>query len=69
MASMTSEFGNAVPTSGRGFFGRLFDAMIEARTREAQHRVNAYLLSLGGQTLTDLGYDRATLRRGGPIRR
>ena len=44
-----------------GLFARILQRIIDARTLQAQHYVNAYLRSLDAKTLADLGYDRAEL--------
>lgn len=49
--------------AGRGFFRNAFDALIEARSKQAQRHVNAALLMLDDEQLAARGYDRATLRR------
>lgn len=45
----------------RGTFSRLFQRMVEARQRQADRMVSAYLLTLDERTLGQLGYDRAML--------
>lgn len=45
----------------RGGFSRLFQRMVEARQRQADRTVSAYLLTLDDRTLEQLGYDRAML--------
>ncbi|MDH3195764.1 MAG: hypothetical protein OEL78_05570 [Hyphomicrobiales bacterium] len=40
---------------------RMFQALIDARTLQAQHYVNTYLRSLDDKTLAKLGYDRADI--------
>lgn len=52
-----------VTQAGRGFFRSAIDAMVEARSRQAQRQVNAALLMLDDEELAARGYDRATLRR------
>lgn len=45
----------------RGTFSRMFQRMIEARQRQADRMVSAYLLTMDDRTLAQLGYDRAML--------
>ena len=45
----------------RGFFSRVFSAMIDARMREAERRVAAQLISFDDRTLEALGYKRSDL--------
>lgn len=45
----------------QGFFSRLFNAMVEARMREAERRVAAQLASFDDRTLAALGYERSDL--------
>jgi len=51
--------------NGRGFFRNAFEALIEARTRQAQRIVNGALLSLDDETLKANGYSRSELRKSG----
>lgn len=53
--------------SGRGFFRNALEAIIAARTAEAERYVNDALLSLDDYTLKANGYTRGALkhRRGG----
>lgn len=48
-----------------GFFRNALDAIIAARTMEAERYVNGVLLSLDDQTLQKHGYSRAELARRG----
>ncbi|MEO8652268.1 MAG: hypothetical protein ABI391_08185 [Hyphomicrobiaceae bacterium] len=43
-------------TPARGFFGRMFDRFVSARTRHAQVQVQAYLARLSDARLKDLGF-------------
>ena len=47
----------------RGFWGRLFDKMIEARQAQARRQIAAYLSQLSDEQRKDLGYPTATDRR------
>jgi hypothetical protein len=53
--------------SGHGFFRNAFDAIVAARTAEAERYVNDALLMLDDDTLKANGYTRGALkhRRGG----
>lgn len=42
---------------------RLMSRVIEARQRQAERAINAYLLSLDDETLERLGYERKQLQR------
>jgi len=44
-----------------GIFARMYKALVDARMREAERKVTAYLLTMDDRTLADLGYDRAKL--------
>jgi hypothetical protein len=46
-----------------GFFRNAFDALVEARARQASRYVNGALLMLDDETLNAHGYDRAQLKR------
>lgn len=54
-----------MPTKSRGFFRNAYDAMMEARQRQANQYVNGALLMLDDETLKARGYSRAELRRKG----
>jgi hypothetical protein len=56
-----ADLGVATSRRERGTFSRLFQRMIEARQRQADRAVSAYLLSLDDRTLKEHGYDRAML--------
>ena len=58
----SADIGVATGRRERGTFSRLFQRMIEARQRQADRTVSAYLLSLDDRTLKELGYDRAMLQ-------
>jgi len=47
----------------QGFFRNVFDALVEARTRQAQRQVNTFLLTLDDATLAANGWDRRALSR------
>ena len=69
IAFTNSAFKDAAPVKSRpSFFAGLFGTMISARERQAKRYVNGYLLSLDEQTLTELGYDRATIESEGAAR-
>ena len=61
MAFATMDFPSAEAKPRKSIWTRMFDALVEARMREAQRVVNGHLLSMDDQTLENLGYDRATL--------
>mgnify|MGYP001826715464 CR=1 FL=1 len=63
MAFATSDFTSVETEKRPGIFTRFFDAMVAARTRQAERSVAEYLLSFDEKTLKDLGYDRAELRK------
>lgn len=46
----------------RGFLARMFDAMVEAREREAERLIRDHLATLDAETLRQWGYDPRTLR-------
>ncbi|MBO6716824.1 MAG: hypothetical protein JJ913_02580 [Rhizobiaceae bacterium] len=48
--------------AGRGFFRRAFDAMVEAREKQAQRYVNGALMMLDDETLRTHGVSRDQLR-------
>jgi predicted signal transduction protein with EAL and GGDEF domain len=50
----------------KSFFTRLGTRLMEARKRQADRAVAAYLLSLDDETLQRLGYDRRELERRDP---
>lgn len=47
------------------FFSDFGRRLMEARAREARRRVNDILLSMDDKSLSQLGYERAELRRKG----
>jgi len=49
--------------SRNGFFRSAFEALVQARQREAERYVNGVLLSLDDETLKSHGYNRAELSR------
>lgn len=49
----------------RGLFARMFNAMVEAREREAERLIREHLSTLDDETLRMWGYDPSTLRRTG----
>lgn len=49
----------------RGFFRSAMDAIVEARTRQADRYVNSALLMLDDETLKANGYNPDELRRRG----
>jgi hypothetical protein len=49
--------------SKKGMLHNAFDAMVNARARQASAYVNGALLMLDDNTLKSYGYDRAELRR------
>jgi hypothetical protein len=58
-----SEYGYAgARPRRRGFLARMFDAMVEAREREAERLVRNHLASLDKDVLRMWGYDPKTLR-------
>ena len=57
----SADVGAATSRRERGTFSRVFQRMIEARQRQADRAVSAYLLSFDDRTLKELGYDRAML--------
>lgn len=63
MAFATSDFASVETEKRSGFFTRFFNAMVEARTRQAERVVAEHLLSFDDKTLKDLGYDKADLRK------
>lgn len=63
MAFATMDFPTAEAKTRKNVWKRMFDALVEARMREAQRMVNTHLLSMDDETLKNLGYDRATLRK------
>ena len=46
-----------------GLFRRVFDRLVEARSRQAEAFVQAHLRTLDAETLARLGYDRVELTR------
>lgn len=63
---MTTLAATGLPAEGsgrRGAVARLIDAIIEARSRQAERIVAVYLLRLDDATLQALGRDRADLER------
>lgn len=50
--------------NGRGFFRNAVDALIEARTRQADRYVKGALLRLDDATLAANGYSREELQKG-----
>jgi hypothetical protein len=56
-------------TNEPGFFRSVFNAVVEARQREADRYVNGVLLSLDDETLKSHGYSRAELSRRGTSNR
>ena len=52
---------------GKGFFARLLDAMVRARSLQAKRYVNSYLLTLDDKTLEAAGFNRAELEREGSL--
>ncbi|PHP67577.1 hypothetical protein CSC94_07695 [Zhengella mangrovi] len=54
-----------MPTKSRGFLRNAYDAMVEARQRQANQYVNGALLMLDDETLKARGYSRSDLRRKG----
>lgn len=49
----------------RGFFRNAMDALVEARTRQADRYVSGALLMLDDETLRAHGYNRDELKRRG----
>lgn len=49
----------------KSIFHSAFDAMVEARSRQAQNYVNGALLMLDDETLRARGYDRKELQKRG----
>ena len=60
MTFATADFASvqAEKEKKQGFFSRVLNAMIEARTREADRLIAAQLQAMDDRTLRDLGYDR-----------
>jgi hypothetical protein len=57
-------------TAAGGLLRRVFDAIIEARTRSARRRIAVHLESVGDAQLADLGFsaaDIASIRAGEPV--
>ncbi len=48
---------------GRSVLGRVFDAIVESRTRKAERIVSNHLIGLDADMLKAHGLDRAALRR------
>jgi len=77
MATTTSPMeyaGTAAPTKtaapARGFFGRILDRVIEARIKQAEVQVQAYMAQLSDARLKDLGFsadETKALREKGAI--
>jgi hypothetical protein len=63
MAFATSDFASVETEKRPGIFARFFNAMVAARTRQAERFVAEHLLSFDEKTLKDLGYDKAELRK------
>jgi hypothetical protein len=63
MAYATTDFAPAKSGARRGVFSRFFDAMVEARMRQAERLVTAHLQSFDAKTLKELGYDKQSLRK------
>ena len=63
MAYATTDFTPAESSTRRGVFSRFFDAMVEARMRQAERVVAAHLLSFDERTLKELGYDKQSLQK------
>ena len=63
MAYATTDFTPAENGTRRGVFSRFFDAMVEARMRQAERVVASHLLSFDEKTLKELGYDRLSLQK------
>ncbi|MFN4272749.1 MAG: hypothetical protein ACK4F5_08045 [Aliihoeflea sp.] len=51
--------------AGRGFFRSAMDAIVEARTRQADRYVNGALMMLDDETLRSNGYNPDEIRRRG----
>jgi hypothetical protein len=51
--------------AGRGFFRSAMDALIEARTRQADRYISNALLMLDDETLKARGYSRDELQKRG----
>jgi hypothetical protein len=49
--------------SAPGFARRLLNTLVEARQREANRRVSAYLRNLSDETLKEFGYTEAEIQR------
>jgi hypothetical protein len=66
--SITTANDVSVPAArrGRSVFGRIADAMVASRKRQADRVVAGYLLGLDDDTLSRLGYDRRKLERRDP---
>ena len=52
-------------SSKRGFFRNAFDALVEARQKQAAAYVNGMLLAMDDETLRTCGYNRDELKRRG----
>ena len=63
MAFATADFSTvqAEKEERISFFSRVLNAMIKARTREAERLVAEQLLSFDDRTLADLGFERSGL--------
>ena len=55
----------SAPTKKPGFFRNAFNAIIEARQRQAERYVNGVLLGLDDETLERHGYSRVAISRRG----
>jgi hypothetical protein len=63
MAFATTDFTSVETEKRPGIFSRVFNAMIAARTRQAERYVAMHLLSFDDKTLEELGYDKADLKK------
>ena len=50
-------------SANKSFFSAAFDAMVEARSRQARQYVNGALLMMDDKTLESCGFDRAQLKK------
>jgi hypothetical protein len=55
----------AKTNAGRGFFRGAMDALVAARTRQADRYINSALLMLDDETLRQYGYKREDLQKKG----
>lgn len=63
MAITADHAGHLAGSRRRGFFGRILEAMMEARMKQARAYAKTYLLELDDESLRLLGHTREEIRR------